>query len=484
MRSEAPKNDAAPAGSPPVLMPGQTYTKVSAELSDRALNAAPWGVMLGFGLALGLTLVLFMSLTYLFITGIGIFGTNTPVAWAFPIVSFVWWIGIGHAGTFISAFLLIMRQDWRASINRFAEAMTLFAVACAGLMPILHLGRPWVFYWLFPYPNTMGLWPQWQSPLVWDVFAVSTYALVSILFWFLGALPDFATLRDRAQNRWIKRAYGLLALGWRGSSEHWRLHKQAYLMVGALAVPLVISVHSIVGMDFAVAIVPGWHSTIFPPYFVAGALYSGFAMVLTLGIPLRYFYKLGDYLTARHLQNCAKLMLVNGLIVTYGYVFDYFSVWYSASAPDILELKRRFFGDYAVEFWLMTFCNVGVIQLVWLPKIRRSAGWLFAIALLVNVGMWLERYIIVIGSLSSDYLPAMWQVFHSTIWDWAVFIGSIGLFSALWFLFIRFVPISGIFELRELTHKQQKGELEYQRLASLSAGEEPLQSRQTEGGYD
>jgi molybdopterin-containing oxidoreductase family membrane subunit len=447
----------------PVLAAGQTYAGVSEKLSDISLRPAPWGVMVGFGLGFLLMMVLLMSLTYLFIEGIGIFGTNVPVAWAFPIVNFVWWIGIGHAGTFISAFLLLMRQDWRASINRFAEAMTLFAVACAALMPMLHLGRPWVFYWLFPYPNTMGLWPQWRSPLVWDVFAVSTYGLVSLLFWYLGAIPDFATLRDRAKNRWIKISYGLAALGWRGSSRHWQRYQQAYLLVGALAVPLVISVHSIVGMDFAVAIVPGWHSTIFPPYFVAGALYSGFAMVLTLGIPLRHFYKLHDFLTDRHLDNCAKLMLMNGLLVTYGYTFDYFMVWYSGSSAEIIELERRIFGAYSLEFWIMTACNVGVIQLVWFKKVRRNIALLFVIALLVNVGMWLERYIIVLTSLSYDHLPAQWHVFESTVWDWSIFAGSVGLFVALWFIFVRFVPVSGIFELRELTHKQHRGELDSQR---------------------
>jgi len=462
----APGADGASEDAPlrpvPVLAPGQTYARVSAEFSDITLRPAPWGVMVGFALAFGLVMIFLMAVTYLFIEGIGIFGTNVPVAWAFPIVSFVWWIGIGHAGTFISAFLLLMRQDWRASINRFAEAMTLFALACAGMMPLLHLGRPWVLYWLFPYPNTMGLWPQWRSPLVWDVFAVSTYALVSLLFWYMGAIPDFATLRDRAKNHRIRLAYGLAALGWRGSSRHWQRYQQAYLLVGALAVPLVISVHSIVGMDFAVAIVPGWHSTIFPPYFVAGALYSGFAMVLTLGIPLRHYYKLHDFLTERHLDNCAKLMLLTGLIVTYGYVFDYFTVWYSASSAEIIGLQQRIFGAYRVEFWVMTFCNVGVIQLVWFKKVRQKAGLLFLIAILVNVGMWLERYIIVLTSLSYDYLPGTWHVFESTRWDWAVFVGSVGLFAALWFIFVRFVPVSGIFELRELTRKQQKGELKYQ----------------------
>jgi molybdopterin-containing oxidoreductase family membrane subunit len=474
MTTDVPhRSDERPHDADPVLAPGQTYAKVSDDFVRLTLREAGWGVIVGFGAGFLLMMVLLMALTYLFATGIGIYGNNIPVAWAFPIVAFVWWIGIGHAGTFISAFLLLMRQDWRSSINRFAEAMTLFAVACAGLMPLIHLGRPWVFYWLFPYPDTMGLWPQWRSPLVWDVFAVTTYALVSLMFWFMGAVPDFATLRDRAKTTWVKKVYGVLALGWRGSSKHWKRYQKAYLLVGALAVPLVISVHSIVGLDFAIGVVPGWHGTIFPPYFVAGALYSGFAMVLTLAIPLRHFYGLHDYVTKRHLENCAKLMLLTGLIVSYGYIFDYFFIWYSGSAYEIQMLHDRMFGPYAWQFWVMTACNVGVIQLVWFERVRRSIAALFVISLFVNVGMWLERYIIVLTSLSRDYLPGQWHIFNSTAWDWATFIGTLGLFASLWFLFIRFVPVSVMFELRELVEKQDKGELEYQeRLSREEAREE------------
>ena len=444
----------------PVLSGPQSHERVTDHYSSLTLQKPGWGLILGFFLAFTLMMVFLMTVTYLLVTGVGIFGNNIPVAWAFPIVNFVWWIGIGHAGTFISAFLLLMRQDWRASINRFAEAMTLFAVACAGVMPLLHLGRPWVFYWLFPYPNTMGLWPQWRSPLVWDVFAVTTYGLVSLLFWYLGSIPDFATLRDRAEKVWVKKVYGLAALGWRGASSHWQRFRQAYLLVGALAVPLVISVHSIVGLDFSVAIVPGWHGTIFPPYFVAGALYSGFAMVLTLAIPLRRYYGLYQYVTDRHLENCAKLMLLTGLIVAYGYIFDYFFIWYSGSEFEIGMLEERFFGPYAWQFWLMTACNVGVIHLVWFKKVRRSPVALFVISLLVNLGMWLERYIIVLSSLSRDYLTGQWHIFESTAWDWGLFVGSLGLFASLWFLFMRFIPVSVMFELRELVEKKNEGRLD------------------------
>ena len=365
-------------------------------------------------------------------------------------MNFVWWIGIGHAGTLISAVLLLLNQSWRTSINRFAEAMTLFAVACAGMFPIMHLGRPWFAYWLFPYPNVMGLWPQFRSPLVWDVFAVSTYGTVSLLFWFIGLIPDLATLRDRATKRAHKIVYGILAMGWRGSAIHWYRYETAYLLLAGLATPLVVSVHSVVSFDFAVGIVPGWHSTIFPPYFVAGAIYSGFAMVLTLAIPLRAAYHLEDFITMRHLENMALVMLSTGMIVAYGYLMEFFTAWYSDSATEIFVPFNRAFGPYAHWYWALIFCNIVAPQMLWFSRFRRNVKALFVTALIVNVGMWLERFIIVVTSLHRDFLPSSWGMYSPTRWDWAIFIGTLGLFVALLFLFIRFLPMISIFEMREL----------------------------------
>src|SRR6266481_5725169 len=342
------------APQPAVVAPGYTYASVTEKISGIVLTRrTPLIWTLIFTTAFLLFLLLSVSISYLLYKGVGIWGINIPVGWGFAIVNFVWWVGIGHAGTLISAFLLLFRQDWRTSINRFAEAMTLFAVACAGLFPLLHLGRPWVFYWLFPYPDTMRLWPQWRSPLVWDVFAVSTYATVSFLFWFVGLLPDLASMRDRARNRFVRALYGFLAMGWRGSAQHWHRYKIAYLLLAGLATPLVVSVHSVVSFDFAVAIVPGWHSTIFPPYFVAGAIFSGFAMVLTLAIPIRAIYGLEGFITLRHLENMAKILLVTGLCVAYGYLMEAFMAFYSASKYEQFLALNRAFGPYAPFYWAL-----------------------------------------------------------------------------------------------------------------------------------
>jgi molybdopterin-containing oxidoreductase family membrane subunit len=378
-----------------------------------------------------------------------------PVAWGFAIVNFVWWVGIGHAGTLISAILLLLRQEWRTSINRFAEAMTLFAVACAGLFPILHLGRPWVFYWLFPYPDTMRLWPQFRSPLVWDVFAVSTYATVSLLFWFVGLLPDLATLRDRARRRPAKIVYGILAMGWRGSATHWHRYETAYLLLAGLATPLVVSVHTVVSFDFAASIMPGWHTTIFPPYFVAGAIYSGFAMVLTLSIPLRAFYGLEDFITMRHLENMAKVLIATGLIVAYGYAAELFMAWYSANPAEQFLAKNRAFGPYWPAYWSLILCNVLAVQLLWFRKFRATPWLLWCISIVINVGMWLERYVIVVVSLTRDFLPSSWRAYHGTRWDIATYAGSIGLFLSLLFLFIRFLPVISIAEMRSLVDETE-----------------------------
>ena len=435
----------------PVLEPGHTYGSVTDKISSIVLTqptSRTW--FIGFGIAFSLMLLLFYSIGYLLLKGVGIWGLNIPVGWGFAIINFVWWVGIGHAGTLISAILLLLRQDWRTSINRFAEAMTLFAVACAGLYPLLHLGRPWLAYWILPYPNTMGIWPQFRSPLLWDVFAISTYATVSLLFWFIGLIPDLATLRDRAQSRTARIIYGILAMGWRGSAIHWYRYETAYLLLAGLATPLVISVHTIVSFDFAVSITPGWHTTVFPPYFVAGAIYSGFAMVMTLAIPIRKFYGLEGFITMRHLNNMAKVLLATGMIVGYGYMMETFIAWYSGSAYEQFMVMNRMKGPYAPYYWALIVCNVVTPQVLWSGRVRRSVPVLFVISLIVNVGMWLERYIIVVTSLHRDFLPSSWGMYSGTFWDWSTYIGSIGLFLTLLFLFLRFLPMISIFEMRTL----------------------------------
>jgi molybdopterin-containing oxidoreductase family membrane subunit len=416
----------------------------------------PLGWFIGFGIAFSLMMVLLFSVTYLFVKGTGIWGLNIPVGWGFAIINFVWWIGIGHAGTLISAILLLFRQEWRTSINRFAEAMTLFAVAAAGIFPLIHMGRPWLFYWLMPYPNTMNLWPQFRSPLVWDVFAVSTYALVSLLFWYTGLVPDFGSLRDRAKNKFAQKVYGILSMGWRGSAIHWHRYETAYLLLAGLATPLVISVHTIVSFDFAMAIIPGWHATIFPPYFVAGAIYAGFAMVLTLIIPLRKVYGLQDFITMRHLRNMAKVMLATGLIVAYGYMMEAFTAWYSGNEYEQFMILNRMKGPYAPVFWTLLLCNVVVPQFLWFERFQSKVGALFAIAIVVNIGMWLERFIIVVTSLHRDFLPSSWGMYAGTFWDWSIYIGSIGLFFTLMFIFLRIMPAISIFEMRTLVKGSKK----------------------------
>jgi molybdopterin-containing oxidoreductase family membrane subunit len=450
---------AGEAGSD-VLAPGHTYSTVTDKISSIVLTRrTPRGWLLGFSLAFALVMLLLYAIGYLFAVGVGIWGVNIPVAWGFAIINFVWWIGIGHAGTLISAFLLLLHQEWRTSINRFAEAMTLFAVACAGMFPLLHLGRPWFFYWLFPYPSTMGVWPQFRSPLVWDVFAVSTYATVSFLFWYVGLIPDLATLRDRARHPLARMAYGMLAMGWRGSAVHWKRYEMAYWLLAGLATPLVLSVHTVVSWDFAIAIVPGWHSTIFPPYFVAGAIFSGFAMVMTLAIPIRFFYGLEDFITMRHLQAMAKLLLVTGLMVAYGYVMEGFMAWYSGNDFERYMMLNRIFGPYAAVFWGVMACNIVAPQAIWFRRVRENVPVLFIIALIVLVGMWLERYMIVVTSLHRDFMPSAWGMYAATFWDYATFVGSIGLFFALLFLFIRVLPMISIFEMRELVSEVEgKGE--------------------------
>lgn len=437
--------------APPVLAGEHSFASVSDQIGSIVLteeSGSRWWLAFLAGFLL---LMLFLTaIAWLLEAGVGIWGVNVPVAWGFAIVNFVWWIGIGHAGTLISAILLLLHQQWRTSINRFAEAMTIFAVACAGLFPLLHLGRPWFFYWLLPYPNTMGLWPQWRSALIFDVFAVLTYFTVSLVFWYVGLIPDLATLRDRARHWAPKVFYGTLALGWRGASSHWRRYEALYMLLAALATPLVVSVHSIVSFDFAIAIVPGWHTTIFPPYFVAGAIFSGFAMVLTLAIPVRAFYGLKNFITVRHLQNMAKIMLATGLIVAYGYFIEFFMAWYSGGFYEWFIQLNRALGSYAWAFWIMITCNVLVPQFLWSARIRSNPMALFPIALAINVGMWLERYVIVITSLHRGYLKSSWGMYQGTFWDWATYLGSIGLFLFLFVLFLRFLPMISMAEMRKL----------------------------------
>jgi len=407
----------------------------------------------GFACAFVLVNIFLVSITWLFYRGVGIWGIVIPIAWGFAIVNFVWWIGIGHAGTLISAILLLLKQDWRTSINRFSEAMTLFAVACAGMFPILHLGRPWLAYWLLPYPNTMWLWPQPRSPLIWDVFAVSTYATVSLVFWFTGLIPDFASMRDLRPKTRAGRIFGMLAMGWRGSARHWARYQKAYLLLAGLSTPLVVSVHSVVSFDFSVAIVPGWHTTIFPPYFVAGAIYSGFAMVLTLAIPVRRWYHLEDMITTRHIECMAKVMLGTGLIVAYGYAMEAFMAWYSGDQYErYMFLNRSWVGGYWWTYWLLISCNIVIPQLLWSRRVRLNVWAVFGVSLVVNVGMWLERFVIVVTSLTRDFVPSSWGMYYPTIWDWSTYAGTIGVFLCLMFLFIRGIPAISIFEMREVVH--------------------------------
>jgi molybdopterin-containing oxidoreductase family membrane subunit len=445
-----------------VLRPGWGYASVTDKIAGIVLSGQfGWRWWTAFLVATAGVCALLAAVSWLLVKGIGIWGVDIPVAWGFAIGNFVWWIGIGHAGTFISAVLLLLRQKWRTSINRFAEAMTLFAAGIAGLFPILHLGRPWFFYWLVPYPNVMNVWPQWRSPLVWDFFAIATYLTVSLLFWYVGLIPDLATLRDRAGQRGQRKsqvAYGLLALGWRGEARHWARYEWAYLLLAGLATPLVVSVHTIVSLDFAVGNTPGYHSTIFPPYFVAGALFSGFAMVLTLAIPLRAAFGLQDFITGRHLANAAKVLLATCWLVSYGYLAEIFTSFYSGDIYERYMTINRFTGPYGPVYLAMLACNVLVPQLFWFRRVRHSAALLFVLSLVINCGMWMERFLIVVTSLHRDYLPSAWGMFYPTRWDWITLFGSIALFVWLFLLFVRFLPLISIAEMRELVRESAKGE--------------------------
>jgi len=397
-----------------------------------------------------MTMLLCMIL-YLMSTGVGVWGLGQPVMWGWAIVNFVWWIGIGHAGTLISAILFLLRQRWRTSINRAAEAMTIFAVMCAGIFPLIHIGRIWYGWWLLPLPNANGIWPQFRSPLMWDVFAVSTYFTVSVLFWYMGLIPDLAVMRDRARSKIRKFAYGFFALGWTGSNRHWSNYERAYLILAGLATPLVLSVHSIVSLDFSVSQLPGWHTTIFPPYFVAGAIYSGFGMVLTLVVPLRKICKLEEIITPRHIELMCKVTLATGSIVGYAYAMEYFIAWYSGNPYERWTFWHRLFGKYWYGGWAMLCFNALVPQLFWFKKCRRNLLIVFVISIFVNIGMWFERFVIVVGSLYQDFVPANWSYYSPTWVDVCTYLGTFGLFFTFFLLFIRFVPLIAIAEVKGVT---------------------------------
>src|SRR5260221_4633360 len=437
---------------PPIIGPGQTLGTITDRIAGIVLTKrTPVFWILIVAVAAAIFGMLQTAVAYLLAKGVGIWGINIPVGWGFAIVNFVWWIGIGHAGTLISAILLLFKQSWRTSINRFAEAMTIFAVMQAGLFPLIHTGRPWLAaYWLFPIPNTMGVWPQFRSPLIWDVFAVSTYFTVSFLFLGIGLIPDFATLRDSAKTLVVRRIYGMLAMGWRGSARHWNRYETAYMLLAGLATPLGLSVHSVVSLDFAVSVGPGWHTTFFPPYFVAGAIYSGFAMVLILAIPFRYLYGMQAFIPLRHLQNAAKVMLATGMIVAYAYGLEMFLGWYSQDKYELAMVSNRLHGPYSFYYYMLILCNILIPQSLWFNSVRSTPWKLFMVAVVVNTGMWLERFVIVVMSLQRDYIPSSWGMYWFTKWDVMIFVGTMGFFTLLFFIFIRLMPAISIFEMRTL----------------------------------
>jgi molybdopterin-containing oxidoreductase family membrane subunit len=445
---------AGPDTLPTVIAPGETPASVTRRISAVVLDLPPgWRWMLSLAVAMLFTAVLLVGICWLLYKGVGIWGLNIPVAWAFAITDYVWWIAIGMGGTFVSAAMYVTRQPWRGAINRLAESMTVFAVAVSGIFPILHLGRPWFFYWLFPYPDKMNVWPQWRSSLEWDFYAIIAYLVVSVLFLYVGMIPDLATLRDRATTRARAMFYGLFALGWRGEAQHWQRMESVTLMLAGLSVPLVFSVHSMVALDFSEALLPGWHSTIFPPFFIAGALFSGFAMVLVLALPVRRLFGLQPYLNDRHIVNVAKLMLAAGLWVDYSYASEIFNAFYSMDKYEVAMELNRFVGPYAWVFWSTMVFNVLQIQLLWFERVRRNHVAVFVIALGVLYGMWLERFMLIVTSLYEDFMPSSWGMFYPTLWDIAFLAGSVGLFLSLYLVFSRLMPMLSMHELRKLAHQ-------------------------------
>ncbi len=446
--------------NPPLVQGPQDYNSVTEVVSSPTeipLNKTPLRWYIAIGITSSILGMMGLVLTYLVATGIGVWGNNRPVGWAWDITNFVFWIGIGHAGTLISAILFLFRQKWRTSINRSAEAMTLFAVACAAIFPLFHTGRPWrAAYWLLPLPNTdLNMWQNFRSPLIWDVFAVSTYGTVSLLFWFVGLVPDLATLRDRAVDNVRKKIFAVASLGWRGTAKAWRHYEAAYLILAGISTPLVLSVHSIVSFDFATSVIPGWHTTIFPPYFVAGAVFSGFAMVMTLMLIARWVMKLENLITMKHLENMNKIILVTGSIVGYAYATEFFIAWYSGNAYERFTFINRAFGPYAWAYWTMVSCNVITPQFFWFKKLRTSIPVMFVLSIVVNIGMWFERFVIIVTSLHRDYLPSSWGYFRPTWVDICLFIGTFGLFLTLFLLFCRFLPVIAISEVKGVLAQQR-----------------------------
>lgn len=435
-------------GEKDLVAPRTTFRAITDTVSRVTEQPAPMGWWILFLTSAICTGVLGLSIAYLFYRGIGVWGNNSPVGWAWDITNFVWWVGIGHAGTLISAVLFIFRQKWRTSINRFAEAMTIFAVICALIFPGIHVGRVWHVYYMFPIPNQMSMWPNFKSPLLWDVFAVSTYFTVSLLFWYTGLLPDLATLRDRAVARVRRFVYGFLALGWRGSNRHWQNYERAYLILAALSTPLVLSVHSVVSFDFATSVIPGWHTTIFPPYFVAGAVFSGFAMVMTLLLTTRVVFKLNDLVTITHIELMNKIILLTGSLVGYSYAMEFFVAGYSGNIYERALFVNRMTGPYAWAYWIMITCNVVIPQLFWSKRLRTNIPLSFVVSIFVNIGMWFERFVIIVTSLNRDFVPASWGYFHPTAIDISTYLGSLGLFFTLFLLFIRWIPMIAMAELK------------------------------------
>jgi Ni/Fe-hydrogenase subunit HybB-like protein len=444
-----------PGERAPLVLGNTTYHNITESVCRIAETPPSKMWFFGFFVASSLATMFGLLIAYLLYMGVGVWGNRSPVFWGWPIVNFVFWVGIGHAGTLISAILFLFRQEWRTSINRAAEAMTIFAVVCAATFPGIHVGRAWLAFWLAPYPSlNLWMWPQFRSPLLWDVFAVSTYGTVSLLFWYMGMIPDLATFRDRSKNKWRRMAYGLLSLGWCGSSRHWMRYEKAYALLAAFAAPLVLSVHTIVSFDFAVSQVPGWHTTIFPPYFVAGAIFSGFAMVLTLMIPARSIFKLEHLITIRHLDNMCKIILATGTIVGLAYGTEFFIAWYGQVPAEQFAFINRALGPYWWAYWTMVTCNVISPQLFWFKRLRNDPKLIFVITIFVNIGMWFERFVIVVTSLSRDYLPSAWKYFSPTWVDWGMLVGSFGLFFTLFLLFCRFMPVINMAETKAtLSHQ-------------------------------
>ena len=449
MADLAIRQDVLDQVNPPLVLGNPSHHAITETVAGITERKTPRKWYFAIALTSSITVMLGLMLLYLAITGIGVWGNNRPVYWAWDITNFVFWIGIGHAGTLISAILFLFRQKWRTSINRAAEAMTLFAVACAGIFPLFHTGRPWRAYWLFPIPNAdLSMWQNFRSPLIWDVFAVSTYATVSALFWYVGLVPDLATLRDRAKAKIRQWVFGALSLGWRGSARHWRNYEMAYLILAGLSTPLVLSVHTIVSFDFATSLIPGWHTTIFPPYFVAGAIFSGFAMVMTLMVIARWALDLQNLITMKHLENMNKIMLATGTIVGYAYATEFFIAWYSGNPYERFTFINRALGPYAWAYWTMISCNVISPQLFWFKKLRNSIPVMFVLSIFINIGMWFERFVIIATSLHRDFLPSSWGYFRPTIVDILTFTGTFGLFLTLFLLFIRALPMIAIAEVK------------------------------------